>query len=395
MTRTDEEERLAHELARQLLLDAVLEQSSDIHLVPERTDGVVRYRIDGKLQEISRHPHRTLSSLLRALKHMARLDPDVTTSPQGGTLPIDALGRQYELRVGTMPTCYGESLTLRLTEPLGDAAVLRAGPAGLGFEGEDLRRLERMFTVPYGLTIVTGATGCGKTSTIYAGLAWLADQTQGHISIRTLEDPLERAIDGVIQTAVDAAGDFNYVQGIKAVLMNDLDALYCGEIPNAETARLLLQTALTGHRVISQLHAPDVAAALTRLRELVEQPYLIGMGLAGVAAQRLVRRLCPGCRITQQAPARWQDRLETDQIWGPGRCDKCRQTGYRGRTVVAETVPGDDETVCHAVSRGMATEDLRALLREQGYRSLEQHAMTLVADGVTSLEEAVRVAFTA
>ncbi|HYY62040.1 MAG TPA: ATPase, T2SS/T4P/T4SS family [Burkholderiales bacterium] len=346
-----------------LLSQAVNEGASDVHVEPFETYSVVRYRIDGVLRDIVR-PRRALhAALVSRIKIMADLDIAEKRLPQDGRIMLRLGGRPIDVRVSTLPTGHGERVVLRLL----DKERGRLEPERLGMSAEVLAVFDRLVKQPHGIVLVTGPTGSGKTTTLYAMLSRL---DAGSTNIMTVEDPIEYDLAGIGQTQVNPRIDMTFARALRAILRQDPDVIMIGEIRDQETAQIAVQASLTGHLVLATLHTNDSLSAVTRLLDMGIEPFLLSSSLLGILAQRLVRKLCPDCR-------------------GSG-CPKCLQTGYLGRTGIYELVELD-ETLRAAIHARESERQLAELARARGFRSLAEDGQRWVAAGVTSEEELLRV----
>jgi general secretion pathway protein E len=323
----------------------------------------VRFRIDGDLREVVQ-PHRALhAALISRLKIMAELDIAEKRLPQDGRISLRLGQRAIDVRVSTLPSAHGERAVLRLLDKSESKLTL----PGLGMEGDTLARLQRLIAQPHGIILVTGPTGSGKTTTLYAALQQLDTHTR---NILTVEDPVEYELPGVGQTQVNPRIDLTFAKALRAILRQDPDVIMIGEIRDFETAQIAIQASLTGHLVLATLHTNDASSAVTRLIDMGVEPFLLSSSLLGVLAQRLLRRLCPQCH-------------------GQG-CEACHHSGYHGRTGIFELLTTDDEL--RALIHAQASEaELRACAQRHGMQLMREDGERLVAQGITSREELLRV----
>ena len=346
-----------------LLTQAAREGASDIHIEPYERHSSVRFRVDGTLREVVQ-PNRALhAALISRLKIMADLDIAEKRLPQDGRISLRLGTRAIDVRVSTLPNAHGERAVLRLLDKSESKLSLEA----VGMQGEVLRRFEQLIAQPHGIILVTGPTGSGKTTTLYASLARL-DAAQNNIM--TVEDPIEYDLPGVGQTQVNPKIELTFARALRAILRQDPDIVMIGEIRDIETAQIAIQASLTGHLVLATLHTNDAASAITRLTDMGVEPFLLSSSLLGVLAQRLVRVYCGSCQ-------------------GAG-CDACGHTGYQGRTGVFELLTVDDgiRAQIHAQA---AEADIRTAALAKGLRLMRDDGERLVAAGVTSREEVLRV----
>ena len=367
------------------------QRASDIHLEPRREQGCVRLRIDGVLHDVYQFPPQVTMAVVSRLKSLARMNVAEKRKPQDGRIKTRLpQGAEVELRLATLPTAFGEKMVMRIFDP----QVLLKNFDQLGFTPNDLQRWQQMTTRPNGIILITGPTGSGKTSTLYATLKQLATPK---INLCTLEDPIEMIEPAFNQMQVQTNIDLTFANGVRALLRQDPDIIMLGEIRDLETAEVAVQAALTGHLVLSTLHTNDAPGAISRLQELGVAPYLIKATLLGVMAQRLVRTLCPECKTEHPpAPDEWQDFAPAwagaapDTICRAVGCAQCRETGYTGRVGVYEVMV-ISEKLRELVGRETDLNAIRRQAGAQGMLSLRLAAALKVADGVTSLQEALRV----
>ncbi|MDO8280893.1 MAG: type II secretion system ATPase GspE [Burkholderiaceae bacterium] len=346
-----------------LLTQAARDGASDIHIEPYERHSSVRFRVDGTLREVV-SPNRALhAALISRLKIMADLDIAEKRLPQDGRISLRIGTRAVDVRVSTLPSAHGERAVLRLLDKSGAKLSLES----VGMEGETLRRFLALIAQPHGIILVTGPTGSGKTTTLYAALSRL---DAGRSNIMTVEDPIEYELPGVGQTQVNAKIDLDFARALRAILRQDPDVIMIGEIRDYETAQIAIQASLTGHLVLATLHTNDAASAVTRLSDMGVEPFLLSSSLLGVLAQRLVRKLCTACA-------------------GAG-CTVCGQTGYQGRTGVFELLVTNDAIRAQIHNRA-AEADIRDTALRSGMTLMRDDGERLVSTGITSREELVRV----
>jgi general secretion pathway protein E len=346
-----------------LLSQAVNEGASDVHIEAFEAASVVRYRIDGVLRDIVR-PRRALhAALVSRIKIMANLDIAEKRLPQDGRILLRLGGRPIDVRVSTLPTGHGERVVLRLL----DKERGRLEPESLGMPAPLLADFDRLVRQPHGIVLVTGPTGSGKTTTLYAMLSRL---DAAGTNIMTVEDPIEYDLPGIGQTQVNPRIEMTFARALRAILRQDPDVIMIGEIRDQETAQIAVQASLTGHLVLATLHTNDAVSAVTRLLDMGIEPFLLSSSVLGILAQRLVRKLCTSCK-------------------GAG-CPTCLQSGYFGRTGVYELLVVD-EAIRSAIHERAGEQQLRALAVARGFRTLAQDGERWVAAGITSREELVRV----
>jgi len=368
-----------------VIADAVRSGVSDIHFEPYESGLVIRMRIDGVLAERLRLPAAVAPLVVSRIKVMSRLDIAERRLPQDGRIGLSIAGRLLDVRVSTLPGRAGERVVLRIL----DKEAAGIAPEALGMPSNIERAFHQALTEPNGIILVTGPTGSGKTTTLYAALRLLND---GSRNILTVEDPVEYAVDGVGQTQVNPKVGLDFATGLRAILRQDPDVVMVGEIRDRETADIATQASLTGHLVLSTVHTNDAVGAITRLRDMKIEPFLIASTLRVVIAQRLVRRLCPICCIADMpAPGvRSALKLKKDElVRSPRGCEACGHAGYRGRIGLFELIRIDDRI--RAVINDNGSEDAIAKLAFADGDTLGKAARRLVREGVTSPEEAVRI----
>ena len=350
-------------LLNALLTQAAREGASDIHIEPYEQHSAVRFRVDGTLREVVR-PNRALhAALISRLKIMADLDIAEKRLPQDGRISLRIGTRAIDVRVSTLPNAHGERAVLRLLDKSGAKLNLEA----VGMEGNTLQRFTRLLKQPHGIVLVTGPTGSGKTTTLYAALSFFDASAN---NIMTVEDPIEYEIPGVGQTQVNARIELNFARALRAILRQDPDVIMIGEIRDFETAQIAIQASLTGHLVLATLHTNDASSAVTRLIDMGVDAYLLSSSLLGVLAQRLVRKTCHVCA-------------------GKG-CATCAQTGFAGRTGVFELLVADD-TIRAMIHRGDSEANIRAQAEQIGMTLMRDDAQRLIDSGITSAAEVARV----
>ena len=374
-----------------LLQYAFEQRASDIHLEPRRIKGRVRFRIDGVLQLVYELPDNVMPAMTSRLKILGRMDVAEKRRPQDGRIKTKAPnGKEVELRLSTMATAFGEKLVIRIFDP---DVILRSF-SQLGLLAADLLSWQAMTERANGIVLVTGPTGSGKTTTLYSTLKLLAKES---VNVSTLEDPIEMVVDSFNQSQIQPAIGYDFAGGIRTLMRQDPDIIMVGEIRDNETAEMALQAALTGHLVLSTLHTNDAPSAISRLLELGVPGHLLKATLVGVMAQRLVRTLCMACRkaVTPSA-AVWQELIapfvipKSKIIYQPAGCRECRNTGYAGRQGIYEimSIAGD---LLAALSSDADMQYIRQLAVNQGMRPLRLAGATKVTEGITSIEEVMRV----
>jgi len=374
-----------------LLERAITSRASDIHLEPSEHDLKIRLRIDGVLHEVDAVPRGIQAPLISRLKILSGLDITERRVPQNGRITKDMNGRSIDLRTATLPTVWGENVVLRVLDTGGIDLELRK----LGFTEYNYDRFATSFSKPHGMVLVTGPTGSGKSTTLYATLGEIA---RPEVNVITVEDPVEYRMDGINQVQVNVKAGLTFAAVLPAILRSDPDVVLIGEIRDRATAQLAVEAALTGHLVLSTLHTNDAPSAVTRLVEMGVEPFLVGSSLDAVLAQRLARKLCEWCKEAYEPTekellgATWP--FETfgvpEKFWRPVGCRSCAQTGYRGRLAVNEVMPVSEEIERLAVQRASASEIKKVAITE-GMVALRDDGLRKTAEGLTSLEEVLRV----
>jgi type IV pilus assembly protein PilB len=375
-----------------LIEQAIQNRASDLHLEPTEHDLRMRYRIDGVLHEIDRVPKDVTGALVSRLKIMSNVDITERRVPQNGRITVQLGQRKVDLRLATLPTVWGEKVVLRVLDTGGIDLQLRK----LGFTDRNYWRFSTSFKKPHGMVLVTGPTGSGKSTTLYATLAEISEPT---VNIITVEDPVEYRLPGINQVQVDAKAGMTFAAVLPAILRSDPDVVLIGEIRDRVTAQLAVEASLTGHLVLSTLHTNDAPSAVTRLIEMGIEPFLVGSSLDGVLAQRLCRRLCDWCKEqyepTEQElmAARWPERdlVLPRLLWKPVGCRTCSNTGYRGRLALHEVMPVTESIERLAVQRSSAKDIHRVALAE-GMHDLRVDGLYKASEGQTSIQEVIRVA---
>lgn len=373
-----------------LIFRAATERASDIHIEPYEDVLKVRFRVDGVLKDVDSEAKAFQAAILSRIKVMADLNIAEKRLPQDGRIGIKIAGQDVDIRVSTVPTRYGERIVMRLL----DKSKVRLALETIGFEPDIREVMARMINKSHGIVLVTGPTGSGKTTTLYACLSEINSEDK---NILTVEDPIEYELSGVGQMQVNPKIDFTFANGLRSILRQDPDVIMVGEIRDLETAEIAIQASLTGHLVFSTLHTNDAPGAITRLMDMGVEPFLISSSLLAAMAQRLVRRLCPNCKVPYEIrPAEWRE-LGLDVgayrpavIYGPkdGGCPACQLSGYRGRCGIHELLVIDDAVRTRIMQRADASQ-IRAA--STTIRSLRYDGAQKVLEGTTSIEEVVRV----
>ena len=383
----------AVQLANLIINQAIRNGASDVHIEPQEKSLRVRFRIDGVLHETMQPPFRLHPSLVSRIKVMAGMDIANRRTPQDGRTSLKLEGRVIDLRVASLPSAYGEKLTLRLLDRSERLITLPE----LGFPESQLKRFRRLINKPYGCVLVTGPTGSGKTTTLYAALSEL-NTIEKHII--TVEDPIEYRLSGINQVQVNQRAGLTFATGLRSILRNDPDIIMVGEIRDRDTARIAVESALTGHLVLSTLHTNDAAGAISRLGDMGIEPYLTASSVIGVLAQRLIRVLCGQCRkpytisrkeLLESVPDFPMRREEQEiTIYKAEGCLRCSHTGYRGRMGVYELLPVSDRIRQMTLQHKSSGEIAEAAVKD-GMITLRRDGYLKVREGITTLEEALRV----
>jgi general secretion pathway protein E len=378
--------------ALRLIIDeAVKARASDVHLQPQEDQLRVRYRIDGTLHDVLSLPTETSGPLISRVKVLANMNIAEHRRSQDGQFSINSKGRPLDIRVGTVPTINGEMAALRLLDKERASLAL----SDLGFLSGSLEKFERMLKTPYGMILVSGPTGAGKTTSLYASINSLDCD---RLNVITIEDPVEYHFKNINQIQINPRAGITFSNELRAILRLDPDVLLVGEIRDAETATIAVQAALTGHLVLSSIHANDAVGVVFRLLDLGVEPFLVSSALIGVVAQRMVRRICPEC--AQLAPAQLAEQMayaketgesRTEFLYGSG-CKSCANAGYRGRTGIFEVLNLSDDTRMMLLS-GTTTIDLRNQAIREGMVPLMKDGMLKVQAGITTPYEVLRNAY--
>ncbi len=354
-----------------LLTQALREGASDIHIEPFEQISVVRFRVDGALRDVIRPKKAIHASLVSRIKIMAQLDIAEKRLPQDGRITLRIGGKPVDVRVSTLPTGHGERAVLRLL----DKEAGKLDLTHLGMSPEVLTQFDQLIAQPHGIVLVTGPTGSGKTTTLYAALSRV---NAGTTNILTVEDPIEYELAGIGQTQVNAKIDMSFAKALRAILRQDPDVIMIGEIRDLETAQIAVQASLTGHLVLATLHTNDAAAAVTRLLDMGIEPFLLSSSLLGVVAQRLVRKLCTHCKVQESG------------IWKSVGCEHCGHTGYQGRVGVYELLL-TTEAISAQIHHQASEAEIRIAAQGDGMKSMREDGQRWLDAGVTTREELLRV----
>ncbi|AEG15543.1 general secretory pathway protein E [Desulfofundulus kuznetsovii DSM 6115] len=378
------------QLVNALIMRALDEEASDIHIEPFEKDIRVRYRVDGLLREVMRLPRRMSQAIVSRVKIMASMDIAERRLPQDGRILLKLPGRDLDLRVSTIPTLFGERVVVRI---LDKESIKNLSLENLGFSPSNLRVFQNFLRSTYGMVLVTGPTGSGKTTTLYAALNAI---NSVETNIVTVEDPVEYVLEGVNQAQVNVKAGATFATYLRSILRQDPDVIMVGEIRDLETAEIAVRAATTGHLVLSTLHTNDAPGALTRLVDMGIEPFMVASSILGVVAQRLVRRVCSRCRAPyapQEAELSFAGpKVRSAQLFAGRGCEHCNHTGYRGRVAVHEVLvvtPG----LQRLILRRASTEELRREALKEGMVSLKEDGIQKVLEGITTISEIMRVAF--
>ena len=371
-----------------IIQTALKEGASDIHVEPAEKKLKVRFRIDGILHEAMNPPHKMHAAIISRLKIMANLDISERRLPQDGRIRAVVSGRKLDLRVSTLPSVAGEKCVMRIL----DGKSISVGLDQLGFDETSLHIWRRQIDSPHGIILVTGPTGSGKTTTLYSSLR---EMDTKRLNVSTVEDPVEYHLDGITQVQIQDKIGMTFAAALRSLLRQDPDVVMVGEIRDTETAKIAVQAALTGHLVLSTLHTNDAPSSVTRLINIGVEPFLIGAALNGVLAQRLVRRICPHCKVQEELNEETAEFLAVQgvanaAIYKGAGCERCRQGGYSGRVGIYELLVLDDVTR-DAIARSPNVTEFRRMCVERGMVTLRQDGMAKVAKGLTTIEEVLRV----
>ena len=379
-------------LVNQIMTGAMSSRASDIHVEPFEGVLKVRYRIDGVMQEQESPPPQLTAAIISRIKLMARLNIAERRLPQDGRIQLRAQGKEIDMRVSTVPTMYGESIVMRLL----DKKSIKLDLATLGFSNYNFEKIQQQLKQPHGVLLVTGPTGSGKTTTLYSALSQL---NTPETKILTVEDPVEYELEGINQIQANPKIGLTFSDALRSIVRQDPDVIMIGEMRDAETARIAIQSALTGHLVLSTIHTNDAGSGVTRLLDMGVEDYLLTSSVNGILAQRLVRRLCPQCRSYEAAMPEVIEELELRKFqpegeikhWRANGCQACSNTGYKGRSAIHEVLVMDDDIrrlVLKHADGGVIQEQARAA----GMITLYEDGLMKALNGITTFEEVLRVA---
>ena len=377
------------------LINSIIEQAvdmraSDIHIEPYAEDIRVRFRIDGDLHEIMKLSSSSLSAIVTRIKIIGKMNIAEKRIPQDGRVETKINGKEIDIRISTIPTVYGEKIVLRLL----DRSNFMFSKSELGFNERNLKAFDKILNQPYGIILVTGPTGSGKTTTLYATLKELNEIEK---NIITVEDPVEYKLDGINQVQVNPKAGLTFASGLRSILRQDPDIIMVGEIRDSETAEIAVRAAITGHLVLSTLHTNDSASSVVRLIDMGIEPYLVSSAVIGVISQRLVKELCPDCKVPYEASYSEKSLLGLDTnenitLYRPKGCNKCNN-GYKGRRAVHEIMIVN-ESIRQLIDDGANIDELRIAAEKQGMISLLKDSVNLALNGQTTVEEVLRAGYT-
>jgi len=372
-------------LINALITEAIKENASDIHVEPFETRLSIRFRIDGVLREVIEPPRQVAGLLVSRIKVMAKLDIAEKRLPQDGRIALRIAGRPVDIRVSTLPSGHGERVVMRLLDKQAGRLELHH----LGMAETDEKRLRKMIKKPHGIILVTGPTGSGKTTTLYAVLSALNNTNR---NILTVEDPIEYDLDGIGQTPVNTKVDMTFAKGLRAILRQDPDVVMVGEIRDSETAQIAVQASLTGHLVLSTLHTNSAVGAITRLQDMGIEPFLLSSSLLGIISQRLVRNLCPKCKAPVDLDMTDMQRYglkEGEHAFQPTGCAYCLQLGFKGRSGIYELIEVDAR-LASMIHDQKSQQDIEEYSRSQS-PGIVDDGLQKVRQGITSLDEVFRI----
>ncbi|MGM0507561.1 MAG: GspE/PulE family protein [Fusobacteriota bacterium] len=378
----------AMELVNLIFKQAIEEKASDIHIEEEETELRVRFRIDGILYEVMKPPKKLEASLISRLKIMSNLDIAEKRIPQDGRIELKYKEKEIDIRMSTLPTIYGEKIVMRLL----DKSTVETNLDQLGYEGEILKTIRKIIKKPYGIILVTGPTGSGKTSTLYGALSEINTLDK---NIITLENPVEYQLKIINQVQVNPDVNLTFASGLRSILRQDPDVVMVGEIRDQETAEIAIEAAMTGHLVFSTLHTNTASGAVARLIDMGVEPFLISSSLIGVVGQRLVRKICDNCKEEVKLDKATIDDLELDfnvgdKVYKGTGCKKCKQTGYKGRTNIYELFIPDEE-IKNLIKEKATASELEKKAKDNGMELMRDIGFKKVKLGITTLEEIARV----
>lgn len=379
-------------IVNSLIQQAIKERASDIHIEPQDNSVRVRFRIDGVLREVVTFPKHTHAAIISRIKIMSEMDIAEKRLPQDGRIEVTAAGRNIDLRVSSLPTILGEKMVLRILDK--KSAILDI--QGLGFSAHNLKSYQRLYSQAYGMILVTGPTGSGKTTTLYSTLTTLNTPTQ---NIITVEEPVEYLLDGINQVQVNSKAGLSFSNGLRSILRQDPNIVMVGEIRDTETANIAIRAALTGHLVFSTLHTNDAAGAITRLIDMGVEDFLVASSVLGVVAQRLIRLICPDCKIKYIPEAGSPEMAfigaapdKTIILYRGTGCPHCNHTGYKGRMSIHEVMPVSVK-LREAIHQRLSSDELSKIAVTESMTTMRQDGIDKALNGLTTIKEVMRVAY--
>lgn len=380
------------QLVKSMIEQAVRQRASDIHIEPMEKQVRIRYRIDGALYEKQVYSYRILPAIVARIKIIGGMDIAEKRKPQDGRITQIVDRMEYDIRVSVLPTVYGEKIVMRLTSK----TALTKEKSQLGFSPEEMKVFDHILSNPHGILLVTGPTGSGKSTTLYTALSELNSED---VNIITVEDPVEANIDGINQVQTNNKANLTFASALRSILRQDPDIIMIGEIRDTETAAIAVQASITGHLVVSTLHTNSAASTITRLADMGIEPYLIADSTVGIIAQRLVRRLCPSCKVEYIPDAEERELLnikedEPVKIYKPCGCSLCDNTGYKGRIGVYEIMEVTHD-LKYIIARGGNADEIKECALKEGMSTLRMSATRYVMQGITSVSEMKKVSFDA
>lgn len=377
-------------LVNSIVGQAIKMNASDIHIEPFESSVRVRYRIDGDLQEIMRFSIKSHMAIVTRVKIMGKMDIAERRIPQDGRVETELEGKEIDMRISTLPTVYGEKIVIRLLDRNGFSFSIE----DLGLEDRDLKIFNKIIKQPYGIILVTGPTGSGKSTTLYTILKDLNDEEK---NIITVEDPVEYKLEGINQVQVNTKSGLTFAKGLRSILRQDPDIIMIGEIRDSETAEISVRASITGHLVLSTLHTNDTASTIVRLVDMGIEPYLVSTSVIGIISQRLVKKLCPDCKSPYE-PSPQEKRIlglqpeDKVTLYKPTGCNKCIK-GYRGRLAIHE-IMDIDKDIRRLIDNRASTDELKEASTKNGMKTLYDNVVKLALKGITSVDEVFRVGFT-
>ncbi len=378
-------------LVNSIVGQAIKMNASDIHIEPFESSVRVRYRIDGDLQEIMRFSIKSHMAIVTRVKIMGKMDIAERRIPQDGRVETELEGKEIDMRISTLPTVYGEKIVIRLLDRNG----FSFSKEDLGFEDRELKIFNKIIKQPYGIILVTGPTGSGKSTTLYTILKDLNDEEK---NIITVEDPVEYKLEGINQVQVNNKSGLTFAKGLRSILRQDPDIIMIGEIRDSETAEISVRASITGHLVLSTLHTNDTASTIVRLIDMGIEPYLVSTSIIGIISQRLVKRLCPSCKTSYESSSQEKKILGLNPedkvtLYKSVGCNKCIK-GYRGRVAIHE-IMDIDKDIRKLIDNRASTDELKEASIKNGMTTLYDSVVNLALKGITSVEEVFRIGYTA